>query len=146
MKIELERNRSGKENMIGEIKKYTLDTNIIIDQLRGFKMVDDIFQSRTEDENFVTFISVITELEIYSGKSMNNIHCKNIANKLLSKMLKISVDSSIAKYAGQIKRKFSISFPDALIAATAIQNKCTLITRNVKHFKEIPKLKVIKPE
>lgn len=145
MKIDSEKNRNGKENMTGNTRKSILDTNIIIDQLRGFKTITDIFKTHFEDENFVTFISVITELEIYSGKSMNNIRSKNIADKFLSKMLKIPVNSNTAKYAGQIKRKFPINFPDALIAATAILNKCTLVTRNAKHFRGISKLKVIKP-
>lgn len=130
--------------MIGNTKKFLIDTNIIIDQLRGFKTITELFDGHGENENFTTYISVISELEIYSGKSMDRIRSKKIADKLLDKIVKIPVNSRVARYAGKLKRKFSINFPDSLIASTAILNKCTLVTRNVKHFQNIPKLKITK--
>lgn len=124
--------------------KYLIDTNIIIDQLRGFKSIVDYLQHSEDSKDFVIFISVITELEIYSGKSMDNSDHQKVADSLLGSMLKIPIDSETAKYAGKIKRKYKSNFPDALIAATAIANNCTLVTRNAKHFQGISKLKLHK--
>ena len=130
--------------MAGKKNKYLVDTKIIIDQIRGFKNIFDIKIFRN-DADIRIYICVVAEMEIYAGKSMDNIHTQNIVDKLLEKLLKIPVDSQIARYAGEIKRKFPINFPDALMAASAVVNDCTLLTRNIKHFKGIPKLKVLNP-
>ena len=34
---------------------------------------------------------------------------------------------------------------DALIAATALENGLTLMTKNTRHFQMIPKLEVVRP-
>lgn len=47
--------------------------------------------------------------------------------------------------AGNINIKFKIGLADSIIAATAIKNNIILLTRNIKHFKNVDKLKVNKP-
>lgn len=143
MKTKWEKILIGEEIMTGKPLKCLFDSNIIIDQIRGYRKISDLLHNNITME---IYVSVVTEMEIYAGKSMDKTKAKNIADKLLNNFSKISIDSQIAKYAGKIKRKFSISFPDALIAATAILNNCTLITRNIKHFQKIPKLKVLQPK
>jgi len=41
-----------------------------------------------------------------------------------------------------VKKGRVLSFPDVAIAATALHHNLILVTRNVKHFQDIPGLKV----
>jgi tRNA(fMet)-specific endonuclease VapC len=48
-----------------------------------------------------------------------------------------------ARIRGQLRRKGQlISDPDLLIAATALERKLILVTRNLEHFERIPDLKL----
>ncbi|MBA2374411.1 MAG: PIN domain-containing protein [Chloroflexi bacterium] len=48
--------------------------------------------------------------------------------------------------AGRIRRGSSLRLPDALIAATALQHRLTLVTRNVRDFNGVKGLKLRSPE
>jgi predicted nucleic acid-binding protein len=50
----------------------------------------------------------------------------------------------IARIAAKLRRDYRIKFPDAAIAATAIYTTTPLVTRNIKDFKKIPNLKILK--
>jgi predicted nucleic acid-binding protein len=43
----------------------------------------------------------------------------------------------------ELRRKYKIKLPDAIIAATAIANNFTLITHNIKDFQKIEELQII---
>jgi len=63
---------------------------------------------------------------------------------LLNSMTTLSVNKFIADRAGRMiykhaRQGFHISFPDALIAATALEHGLTLVTTNVKHFSMLGK-------
>ena len=45
----------------------------------------------------------------------------------------------------EIRKVFKIKLPDAVIAATALVNGLSLISRNIKDFVNIPDLNVINP-
>jgi hypothetical protein len=49
----------------------------------------------------------------------------------------IELDDDIVNNVISLKRKRNIKFPDAIIAATAIKNGWTLVTRNEKDFKNM---------
>ncbi len=58
---------------------------------------------------------------------------------LLDALLCIPVSTAIADRAGRLvyqhaRKGFHLSFPDSLIAATALQCGLTLVTTNVRHF------------
>jgi predicted nucleic acid-binding protein len=44
----------------------------------------------------------------------------------------------------QIRKKYSIKLPDAIIAASCIVTNCSLITNNIKDFDHIAGLQLIK--
>ena len=44
-----------------------------------------------------------------------------------------------------MRKTISIKLPDAIIAATALQNNLTLITRNKNDFKNLQSLKILDP-
>ena len=120
-----------------------LDTNIFIDYLREYGPSIDFFK---EIKNRDIIFSAITETEIITGKICNDKSKKEIILGFLSKWKKIEVTNPIAIIAGDICRnKDHIETADAIIAATAIFHGAELLTKNVKHFREIEGLKVRTP-
>lgn len=127
------------------MNKFIFDTDIIIAYLRkhqpSVKFIDDFLNQNKE-----IYLSVITEAELYAGKS-TRINEKKIEIILhLARYQIIELNRKTAKLAGELSRDYDILLVDALIASTAILNNCTLITRNIKHFQKIPKLKVFQPK
>jgi len=53
--------------------------------------------------------------------------------------------SDIVSKTIQIRQKQKIKLPDAVIAATALTNGLTLVSRNTKDFKNIQAIEVIDP-
>lgn len=45
----------------------------------------------------------------------------------------------------EIRKNHKIKLPDAIIAATALVHRLTLVSRNTNDFKNIPGLKVVNP-
>ncbi|HAL83190.1 MAG TPA: hypothetical protein DCO83_13965 [Mucilaginibacter sp.] len=45
----------------------------------------------------------------------------------------------------ELRKKYKIKLPDALIAATALHYRLILITRNISDFNKIAGLKIINP-
>jgi len=58
-------------------------------------------------------------------------------------MVVINLDSNIVEEVIKIKQSKKIKLPDAIIAATAIQNNLQLLTANVSDFKGISKKLII---
>jgi predicted nucleic acid-binding protein len=57
----------------------------------------------------------------------------------------IELEQSVKLKTVEIRKKYKIKLPDAIIAATAIVYNLTLITRNTSDFKNIATLNVIDP-
>ena len=55
------------------------------------------------------------------------------------------MDEDIIEEAVRLRQRRNMSLGDALIAATALVENLTLVTRNVDDFKHIPGLKLINP-
>ncbi|HNE19592.1 MAG: type II toxin-antitoxin system VapC family toxin [Turneriella sp.] len=119
--------------------KLLIDTNVLVDQLRGFKSAVAFGSALPED----TAISVITVAEIHAGVRSEQQH--NRAAALIETYQILQLDAISAQMAGHFLRKFakshSLNFADAAIAATAATHHLQLITLNTKHFPMFPGLK-----
>jgi predicted nucleic acid-binding protein len=60
-------------------------------------------------------------------------------------MIELPIDGVIAELAGTTRRDAGIATPDALIAATALQHRIPLMTRNSRHFERVAELRVVAP-
>lgn len=111
-----------------------LDTNIIVYALKGLAHVKPYF-------NVNPFISVITEMEILGVKEMreDEISIRETAIEFCSI---IPFTNKIKSRAILIKRQIKIPLPDAIIAATAIEEGLALVTAD-KGFKRIKDLQLI---
>ena len=119
---------------------YTLDTNVIIYFLKGdLKVKKFLNEEISKGSRF--FISAITEAELFGYPALANEEALKI-EEMLKTISIIPIDSQIAKLSGFFKRKYKISLPDAIVAATSYQTNTTLITRNIKDFKKIREISV----
>ncbi len=120
------------------------DTDILINVGRGD--LDAIECLRNYANTSTLAISVVTQMELIVG-------CRN-KNELyqLSKFLKrfqtLQLTSQISEKASELLEEFRLShgllIPDALIAATAIENDENFITKNRKDFRFLKNLKLLK--
>lgn len=109
-----------------------VDTDIFIDHLRGsveFK----------PGRNRLHY-SVVTRAELFAGNSATDL-----VSQLLGPFRELTVDRSVAERAGRVVREFQLRMPDALIAATALENRLTLMTRNRKDFDKVRGLRIRTP-
>ncbi|MPR32354.1 type II toxin-antitoxin system VapC family toxin [Salmonirosea aquatica] len=118
-----------------------IDSNIIIDHLRGRTQVTNFIQTMGKVN---LAISVIVEMELYNGV-LNTAELGKIKRDL-SGYLSIPLDKNIGDLALALSEKFALSHhmsvADTLIAATALVYDLELRTYNLKDFRFIPHLKV----
>lgn len=126
------------------MKRYMLDTNAIVEMLRGNrKVIGQIEKHGIQN----CYISEITIAELYYGavKSENSKHFDDI--EIIESMFQIvPLYPSFLDYA-QIRHQLTstglgIDTFDMLIGASAVQGNYVLITHNKKHFSRIAKLQL----
>lgn len=86
-------------------------------------------------------VSAVSRAELFSGRGAEERRIR----RLLEPMTDLPVDTAIAERAGRLRRTNLVRLPDALIAATALEHRLTLMTRNVRDFEGIRGLKVRVP-
>ncbi len=113
--------------------KTLVDSDVLVDHLRGHRRFE-----RGEDD---LHVAAVTRAELFSGRGTQEPRVR----KLLASMTDLPIDVAIAERAGWIRRQSPVRLPDALIAATAIEHRLTLVTRNVRDFASIKGLKMRAP-
>lgn len=112
-----------------------VDSDIVIDALKGEVAAGDLFVAAIEQENNL-YGSTVTKAEVLAGAKDSEL---DRTVKLLSSISWIAVSEEIAERAGSLARVYrkshsGIDMADYLIAATAQELELELCTRNVKHF------------
>lgn len=114
-----------------------LDTDILIYFLRGDRGIKALLLSSNR-----FYYSYITKKELLKKTGLSTTE-EGAILRLLNRLRQIPVDASIASMAELLLKSYrrrGLQAPDALIAATAITRKLTLVTFNHKHFHFIPKI------
>ena len=114
------------------MKKVLIDTDFLINFLRGKKTAQNYLLSLLEDSTI--YCSAITVAEIYAGMKE---HEKEKTTELIDSLNIFEVTREIAEKAGEYKRnerKQSLELDDCLIAATACIKGALLATGNLKHY------------
>jgi predicted nucleic acid-binding protein len=114
---------------------YLIDTNILVYLLQGNPHVQYFAQ---ED---MLAVSCITEMEIL-GKFQISDTEKEVITRMLSHCYIIDINYHIKQLAIRIRQTARVKLPDALIAATAMQQNLTLITAD-KGFSKIKNLDLL---
>ncbi len=123
------------------MKTLILDSDVLIDILRG--KPETINQVRLHAQDALLYCSVISVGELFAGMRPKE---KIQTEKLLDSLISIPVTKSVAKQAGDLKnstKSHTLWLDDCLIAASALENSLTLLTKNIKHY-PFKKLKLIK--
>ncbi|MDI6883089.1 MAG: type II toxin-antitoxin system VapC family toxin [Patescibacteria group bacterium] len=127
-----------------KLKRYFVDSDILIDYLRGRpKTRDFLFKLRKKG---VLIISVINLVEIYSGREIKEPEKKRIIKQFLSEFEIITLEENSAQEAGEIRRKYQLPFADSIIAAIALRTQSILVSRNIRHYSKIKNLKLLVPK
>jgi len=125
--------------------KYLIDTDILIDILRGVRGSKEfILDLWNKGELCVTLINI---MEIMSGKETRVREKREKIMEFLSEFTVLDFDKERAVLAGEIRRDYGIPFADAIIAAIATSSgECTLVTYNERHFRKIKELNLLVPK
>ena len=120
---------------------FTLDTNILIYYAEGDQRVAS-FMSENRDKTF--YLPTIVAAEFLSHPSITPDDAK-LFKLFLTQTMPIGLDISVAERAAEIRRTYHLKLADAVIAATAILTRSTLVTRNIRDFRRIKSLTLISP-
>ena len=123
---------------------YLVDTDILVDVSRGnpsaIAYVDRLGNNWS--------LSPMTALELISGAKSR--HEVELIDRLVEVYRTVPVNDSTGKPAYELLKRYARSNGlrtfDSLIAATAIETRYTLATRNRKHFSMIDDLSIEIPE
>ena len=127
---------------------YFLDSNICITFLREGKKADLIRRKiPLHTRKNVQIPSVVSGELMHGAFKSNNAENMNKVRRFLSKFVIVPFDYEESEIYGQIRTDLErrgklISFPDLLIAATALSHNATLVTNNTQEFSRIDTLKL----
>jgi predicted nucleic acid-binding protein len=121
---------------------YFLDSNVIIGYLAGkipssgMEIVSKIISNRPN-------ISVISQIEVlrFNDTPENEAVLGEFIN--MSKVYPLS--NNVVERTIKLCKQVKIKLPDAIIAATALIEGLTLVTRNINDFNKIPDLILLNP-
>jgi len=126
------------------IGEKALDTDVLIDHLRGHYPYAG-YIARYERGELRGCVSAVTVAELFSARRTKQISERQRVERLLSLFTIVPVSISIAILAGELRRDYGLSLPDAIIAATALDLGVILVTRNIRHFQRISNLRLEVP-
>jgi predicted nucleic acid-binding protein len=127
-----------------ETEKVLLDSDFVIDLLRGYTKRIDRLIARIEKGEIKAYLSLISVIELYTGEDSEEKEI--IITEFLSLLDILPLDFKLCKTAGNIKRKHHLSLADSIIAATSSYHKIKLFTFNLKHFQNIPGIDLYHPD
>ncbi len=128
---------------------FLVDTNVVSELIRPRPNLPLVRRLLSTDPALL-FASEITRYELRFGAA---IHPKSnevwgkVEREILSLPVWLPIDEKVALATADLQASLrksgkSIEMPDALIAATASVHELVLVTRNVRHFQNVPGLAV----
>jgi len=122
---------------------YLIDTNATIDYLgeampeKGLAFMDGVIDKKYS-------ISVISRIELYAYSKLTEKD-KTTLDVFTSHASVLNINDDIIEKTIELRKTYKTKLPDAIIAATALVYNFTLISHNVKDFKNIKDLAFIDP-
>jgi toxin FitB len=114
--------------------RILVDSDVFVDHLRGRRRlpigVDDVHYSS------------VTRAELFAARGTVERRVRSV----LEPFTELPVDGVVAERAGRLQRQTGLLAADALIAATALEHRLVLVTRNLSVFADVRALKVRAPD
>ena len=124
-------------------KRYLLDSNTVIDYIGGLYSANAVqWLNQIIDEEIN--VSVITKIEVLSFDPDKDDNYPILIEFFEAAKI-FELTHEIVNKTILIRQKQKIKLPDAVIAATALENGLVLVSRNTKDFKNIPELETVNP-
>lgn len=121
------------------MNRAVIDTNILISWYKT-----GVISNSNDLTSIAPVFSIITKIEALGFKEITKGESKAI-NKMLDSGELVYIDSGIAQRTIDLRQKYRIKTPDAIIAATALNNNSELWTANTSDFSNIEGLKLHNP-
>ncbi len=121
----------------------TLDTNIIIAYLAGEQVVVDAL-TLFKNQGGALLLPTIVEAEVLSFSKWSAEERSTTERFLEENFVSIPCDRVIARIASRLRATSRTRLPDAIIAASALSTRTPLATRNIKDFKNVNHLELLK--
>ena len=122
-----------------------LDTDVIIDYIRGFAKAQQFLDSTYKKQRYS--ISFVTAVELIKGA--RDKKAQKVAEELISKFQIVEMGETISRRCFDLVKRYhlnhSLALADSLIASSALEYRAKLLTKNLKDYDFIPKLKVESP-
>ena len=93
--------------------------------------------------NKIPNVSVITKIEVLGFNDSSD--SMMLLNDFFNDAIVLNISDAVVDKAIELRKTHKIKLPDALIAATALVENCSIITRNVSDFINIDGLNTIDP-
>lgn len=123
-----------------------LDTDVSIELLRRNAHTLDCL-AKCEDE---IYVSTITAAELYFGAYHSQRVERNVraVDEFLAQFPRLTLSDESSRIFGEQKQRLSersaqVDTLDLLIASLALANRCSLVTGNVRHFKNVDGLHLL---
>lgn len=121
----------------------TIDSNIVIAFLAGEGVVVSAL-SDWKKAGRPMLLSTIAEAEVLGFPGFTHEERERTGRFVAENFVSVACDRLIAREAAVLRGTIKIALPDALIAATALTTGTPLITRNVRDFKNVGGLELIR--
>ena len=122
---------------------YTVDTNILIYYANGDEGVMRFLLAEAE-KNTPFFLATIAVVEFFSFPAITP-DVQTAYESLFPYCRIVPLDYTLSLKTAELRREHkALKLGDSVIAATAIHTNSVLLTRNIRDFKNIPNLKLLK--
>jgi predicted nucleic acid-binding protein len=123
-----------------EQPQYLIDTNAVIDYL-GKRLPATCMDFMNSVIDAVPNVSVVTKIEVL-GFNAPDEHYQLLIS-FIDDATVLDLTNNVVDASIDIRKRYKIKLPDAIIAATALVYGLVLISHNVSDFRHIKELKVV---
>jgi predicted nucleic acid-binding protein len=124
--------------------KYLWDTNAVIYYLQKHFPPEQESLMDNVINNYQPAISIITEIELLCWKMATEIDLA-LLHSFISDCTIFNIEQDIKLQTIEVRKQTSLKLPDAIIAATALTKRLTLISSNSSDFKKVRMLDFVDP-
>ena len=115
--------------------RILVDTDVFIDYLNAGQYADIL-----DDRQTTIYYSVVTRKELLGKPGLKDSERQAIIDALRRFRLVPLTPAIAARYAAVRRHTPGLEREDALIAATALEKRLPVMTRNWRHFRRVPGL------